>query len=395
MIQLVDVVNFNADASCLDSARWIRALRGGDDSEFCAWLRVYIEVGAKLVLGLTGATIADLQAHNPEALTLIRGHRDLFEQVARPFSHDVALVRGRHGFRLNLNLGLRAIAQGLSGASRVFLPPEFMLSNEQVAVLRESGIEAVFLNPARFAHETRDRLPNRPYRVCGVGGAELGCIPIAGEATQHYLAALHQFSATDWNAYFERFHGGLVFTWRDGESPFLIPDGIERERAWLVGERGIGRRLLREVSLDFAGPDQFFHYHLRAYPVHSFQDWMKEFRMIGYLRRLERMEYEIPHLSLTEQTLWLHAINSDVLSAVEKRSPVVRLRPREGAAGEFPHTIWRSERGFEGEAYLYALDALREGNRVPLDGLLASPDAHAVKFRGRLEFLRMIAEVDD
>lgn len=112
--------------------------------------------------------------------------------------------------------------------------------------------------------------------------------------------------------------------------------------------------------------------------------------MMGYLRRLERLEPEIDSLSLTELTLWLHAINSDVLSAVEKRSPVVRMLPSVKPGDEFLHTIWRSERGFEGEIYLHALDALREGNPSPVERLLNSSEAHALKFRGRLDFLRTI-----
>ena len=45
MSVLVDVVNFNADASCLDSARWLQALTGGAESEFCRWLNLYVRLG--------------------------------------------------------------------------------------------------------------------------------------------------------------------------------------------------------------------------------------------------------------------------------------------------------------------------------------------------------------
>jgi len=390
MTLLVDVVNFNADASCLECARWLSALRGGGESEFCAWLRLYIDQRKKMVLGLTGATIADVRAHNPEALDLIRTHPELFEPIVRPFSHDAALVRGRAGFELNLRLGLQSMNRELTTSAKVFLPPEFMLSNEQVAILQDHGIETLFLNPARFSSEIRGRLPDRPYRVQGVGGTSIDCIPMVGEATQHYLDSLYRFDSSTWNAFFAQSNHSMAVTWRDGESPFLIPDGIEREAAWLADETGVERCLLREACLERADEAWMAPHHLRAYPVHSFQAWMREFRMMGYLGRLQRLESQVETFSVLEQTLWLQVINSDVLSAVEKRSPVIRLLEKAGSPQQLPFTIWRSERGFEGESCLHALDALRDGNPAPAERLLAGDDAFSVKLRGRLEFLRRV-----
>jgi len=391
MTVLVDVVNFNADASCLECERWIGALEGGSGSEFCSWLQLYIAQRKKMVLGLTGATIADLHAHNPEALQLVRANSALFEVVVRPFSHDAALVRGRKGFELNLRLGIEAMSLGIGASSKVYLPPEFMLSNEQVAVLEACGIEAVFLNPSRFSHEIQERLPNKPYRVRGVNGASLGCIPMLGDATKHYLDSLHRFDSSVWNAFFVQSVHDAAVTWRDGESPFLIPDGIAREQAWLAGEQGVERKLLREVMLAPRSGVSLKTHHLRAYPVHSFQAWMKEFRMMGYLERVQRLDNSVADFTLLEQALWLQAINSDVLSAVEKRSPVVKLRESASSADETSFTIWRSERGFEGETYLHALDSLREGDPSPAERLLIGDDAFSAKFRGRMDFLQEMA----
>src|SRR5712671_1453499 len=146
MTTVVDVVNFNADASCLDSRRWLDALAGGDQSEFCRWLNLYVRLSKKAVLGLTGATLADLAAHNPEALSTIRDHPEVFESVVRPFSHDVALIRSPPAFALNLALGAQAVRRHFQRVSGFYLPPEFMLSNEQVTLVAEAGLEGVFVN---------------------------------------------------------------------------------------------------------------------------------------------------------------------------------------------------------------------------------------------------------
>ena len=40
---LVDVVNFNADASCLSSRKWLLCLEGGENSLVYKWLKGYVD----------------------------------------------------------------------------------------------------------------------------------------------------------------------------------------------------------------------------------------------------------------------------------------------------------------------------------------------------------------
>ena len=40
---VVDIVNFNADASCLPSSIWLEALKGGTNSVICQWLSLFIK----------------------------------------------------------------------------------------------------------------------------------------------------------------------------------------------------------------------------------------------------------------------------------------------------------------------------------------------------------------
>ena len=40
---ICDVVNFNADASCLEYNEWLKIIRGGKKSIFCKWLQLYVK----------------------------------------------------------------------------------------------------------------------------------------------------------------------------------------------------------------------------------------------------------------------------------------------------------------------------------------------------------------
>jgi hypothetical protein len=101
--------------------------------------------------------------------------------------------------------------------------------------------------------------------------------------------------------------------------------------------------------------------------------------------RLQRLEEQIADFDADELALWLQAINSDVLSAVEKRSPVVTLRRAPHDGESFSFVIYRSERGFEGEEFLVLLEALRRdrGSRESYARFVATGSPHAVKLRAR------------
>ena len=389
---LVDVVNFNADASCLDSARWLDALQGGATSQFCRWLGIYVRLEKKVVLGLTGATLADLHAHNPEALDILRRHPETFEGIVRPFSHDIALLRHRDGFALNLRLGMLALRSGFTRSSDYYLPPEFMLSNEQTAILARSGILGTFVNPERLAADIRSRIPDRPYWMRGLENSRLRCLPIACGFTQAYLDSLHTFTATPWLHQLGQVGTQTCLSWRDGESSFLLPDGLARELAWLEGEAGCERQFLSGLAEDFRANTDLAPEHLRSYPVHSFLAWMKEFRMMGYLGRLQRLESEVSALGPEGLALWLQAVNSDVMSAVEKVSPQIRIRAEPDAKGDIHYTILRSERGFEGEECLSMLERMLQGDSRLFGQYIGGDEPPMRKLRGRFEYLKHLLE---
>lgn len=388
MKKLVDVVNFNADASCLSSGRWLDILGGGKDSLLAAWLRLYADRGKKVTLGFPGATVADMATFNPEAIELINSRPDIFEIILRPFAHDIGLLRTGKGFELNYQYGCRTIRREFDNVSDYFLPPEFMLTNEQLVVLHEAGTAGVFINPARFSSEMRERIPTLPYRVRGLLGRYLNCIPFYGRLTFDYLEALHSFDSSAWNGSMSEAGTDLVFSWRDGESPFFIPEGVTRESCWLEGESGdIERVHLREAAIGYIPSGQLGEMTYKSYPVHSFSAWMKEFRMLGYIHRVQSIEEKLGNLPDDRIFLWLMVINSDILSAVEKKSPLVRMKESAESRQPFDFTIRRSERGVEGEEYLAILELVADGGSVPeIAGLSKEP--HFVKWRCRFDYLK-------
>ena len=126
----------------------------------------------------------------------------------------------------------------------------------------------------------------------------------------------------------------------------------------------------------------------RSYPVHSFANWFREFRMLGFLGKVQEVERRVETLTAAEQVLFLQTINSDILSAVEKDSPVVRLRTRperEGAGEELDVTLIRSERSWEGEDYL-AILAAWEGSAEVRHRVATSTAPHLRKLSARLAY---------
>ena len=393
MSRVVDVVNFNADASCLPAAAWLGMLNGGTRSQLCQWLGLYVRRRQKVVLGFVGSAIADMAVFNPEAIKLVNDHPEIFEVLLRPFAHDIALLRSTHGFATNLLLGILTISREFKKVVDYFLPPEFMLTSSQVAQLASRGVKGTFINSARFKGELQGRIPNAPYVLEGVLGARLNCISFCGELTDAYLQSIHFYGGEAWNeALQQKTGGGVNYSWRDGESCFLLPDSIEREAAWLGDEaRSIERRhLSEEIAVSNFSGIQEHAKPFSSYPTHSFSAWFKENRMLGFLGHVQRFESRLDEMSIDARTIWLQVINSDILSAVEKDSPTIMLREigRNEDSG-MPFTIWRTERGFEGEDFLVRLERLMEQGDMTF---LADADfrPHIMKLKARADYLRQL-----
>lgn len=388
MKRLCDVVNFNADASCLDAKKWFSSLQGGKQSDFYRWLELYVINDRKVVLGLTGATVVDVVKNNPEAISLINEKPDIFEMILRPFAHDIAILRTNEGFKFNFDLGEKVICREFKNINRFYLPPEFMLTNEQLALLEAKNVDGVFINASRYSRQTAERLPNKPYIVHGIRQKVLNCIPFNGSLTSSYLKSIQTIDPGIWVSAISRLANDLCFSWRDGESAFLLPDGLLREANWLEGEK---ESLVERVFLSEILPELNFADHrdesavICNYPLHSFTSWVQEFRVMGFLECVRTVEQSIAEFSSKELVAWLMSIGSDILSAIEKDSPVILLNDYY-TRKEHSYTIWRSTRGVEGEEYLAML---KDGNFPASSDANTSP-AYISKYIDRFAYLNEI-----
>ncbi|MBT8523613.1 hypothetical protein G6735_04715 [Polynucleobacter paneuropaeus] len=384
---LVDVVNFNADASCLSSERWISILQGGKNSKFYRWLNLYVKNNKAIVLGLPGATIADISTINPEAITLINKFPDIFQIILRPFAHDLALLRTSQGFLVNLICGINVIRNEFINIFDYYLPPEFMLTDEQVYQLSCQGILGTFVNPGRYSDGIQSNIPLSIYEISGVFGKKINCIPFADVLTKCYLSALQNYEFENWNNEIISKKSKYIFSWRDGESLFFLPDGISREELWLENESNLFERSqLNLINTNFEAASSNSNNY--TYPLHSCHSWMREFRMLGYVNRISKAEDQIQAKGWGYIIKWLMTINSDILSSIEKESPKIMIKKESGAQSVIELTLLRTDRWFEGNEYLSILEEFLEGSNLRIYKSADTLPAYVKKYITRTSYLR-------
>ena len=358
--KVVDIVNFNADASCLSSSIWMEALRGGSNSKICQWLSLFVRNKKKITLGIIGSTLADIKKYNPDAINIINDKKDVFEIILRPWSHDISLYRTDSLFINNVELGIKSIKSEFESVSNYYLAPEFMITSRQIELIGKMGVEAIFINPDRYQNDIKKRIIPIPHFVYGTSGAIIKCITIHGCSTQKYLSSCQLNKPKIWDQFIQDHADDVIFSWRDGESFLLIPDGLSREESWLQGESdNFNRKKLQSLEISYEDSCLYDHQYYKSYPIHSFTAWTKEMKMMWYVDRIRMIENNFSNLSDFQKTLLLQLINSDILSSVEKISPKIKLE-KKGMIEDF--IIYRSERGFEGEDYLKLVDESNYSN---------------------------------
>ena len=362
--KVVDIVNFNADASCLSSSIWMEALQGGTNSKIYQWLSLFVRNKKQITLGIIGSTLADIKKYNPDAINIINENKDVFEIILRPWSHDISLYRTDSLFIYNVELGIKSIKSEFDSVSNYYLAPEFMITSRQIELIVKMGIEAIFINPDRYQNDIKKRIIPVPHLVYGTSGSIIKCITIHGNSTQKYLSSCQLNKPKIWDQFIQDHADDVIFSWRDGESFLLIPDGLSREESWLQGESdNFNRKKLQSLEISYEDSCMYDQQYYKSYPIHSFSAWVKEMKMMWYVDRIRMIENNFSKLSDFQKTLFLQLINSDILSSVEKISPKIKL-DIEGVIEDF--IIYRSERGFEGENYLKLVDEPKYSNdRAP------------------------------
>ena len=324
--KIVDIVNFNADASCLSSSIWIEALQGGKNSKIYQWLYLFVKNKKKITLGIIGSTLADRKKYNPDAINIINDKKDVFEIILRPWSHDISLYRTDNLFIYNVELGIKSIKSEFDSVSNYYLAPEFMITSRQIELIEKMGIEAIFINPDRYKNDIKKRIIPVPHLVCGTSESIIKCITIHGDSTQKYLSSCQLNDPKIWDQFLQDNPDDVIFSWRDGESFLLIPDGLSREESWLKGESDIfNRKKLQSLEIGYKDSCLYDQKYYKSYPIHSFSAWVKEMKMMWYVDRIRMIENNFSKLSDFQKTLLLQLINSDILASVEKLSPKIKL----------------------------------------------------------------------
>lgn len=386
---LVDVVNFNADASCLSSKGWLDILEGGKDSALYQWASLYLHHKKKVVLGFPGSTAADIFNFNKEVIDLINKHPDIFEIIIRPYAHDISLLRSSSEFIYNFELGKKTLCSLFSNVHEYYLPPEFMCNTTQISLLKDHGIKGVFINPGRYEDEISLRIPTQPYQVLGLMGDGLPCVPFVANLTAAYLDSIHNYEALGWNKNICSSKKNILYSWRDGESPFLLPNSVARERSWLESESdSIERQFVsdmfpKEINIDKPSDEGLVY----SYPIHSFSAWVKEMKMFWFISEVQGLSRSFDRFSLLEKSIWLQLISSDILSSVEKKSPVISLKLNALDKSQSFYTIYRKDKAYEGEEYLnflknMSVDKVREY-------MLESNLPHVLKLRTRYNLIKV------
>jgi hypothetical protein len=116
---------------------------------------------------------------------------------------------------------------------------------------------------------------------------------------------------------------------------------------------------------------------------------MREFRLLGFINKIMKIENRLDELTKEEIHRWLLVINSDIMSSIEKISPVVNLKTSPTSDNYINHKIYRSERWFEGEEYLMRLEKfdLTLGAKI---SNRESSSPHMIKMISRLAYLNAI-----
>lgn len=405
-MSLVDVVNLNADASCLPSSKWLRCLQGGEASLLMQMLKHYVCYRRKVNLGPVGAAVKDIAFFNPEAIDYINNHKDIFQLMVRPFAHDSPLLRLPEGFRYNLEKGATCIRNHFENVNDFYLAPEIMVTGEQLQILKAFGVRGVFVHRGRYDLSISRHIPNMPFLVHGVLSTQMLCIPFADiDLEQKRLSALHGvIESRQWcDEVKSKSSSGNLFIWRDGESCLLFPLGLEYEKRIFKGEltAGVERQFLSEISFDVQSNEYKRDGALQYFPLHSMKPWFNEMKLYWYAARVGDVEKALYSLPENHRLFWLLTINSDILSSAEKNSPVIEVS-EEVFQVDHDNFLWegiipnseekqviltRSERAGEGEDYLAYFESLIQ-NKMTVNEILkawkGSNESHLKKAYARI-----------
>lgn len=349
--RLVDVINLNSDASCLSSSRWLNAILGGKESELYNILLCYVENRQKVNLGFVGSTLAEIIELNPDCIDLINRCPQNFEIIYRPFVHSLSILWRDETFKRNYDLGKQLTESTFSNVSNWYLPPEFALRNSQIYLLAKEGV-GTFIHPKRMKKKIKDVSIEGYGFISGIHKSELKYLGFTESFDRYYLELLQKYTSD------VLFNDGTIIGWRDGESPFLLPDSLQREKYFVKkSSEKFERLFLSELD-----PDVHFEdvKSVNSYPQNSLLPWMGGFRLYWYVQEVKNIENNLNETSLLKRKLFMFLLNSDILSCTEKSDVQIEISPLKGDSDYVKLLIPRVEKNLDAEEILYLIKNIDE-----------------------------------
>ena len=375
---LVDIVNLNAEASCLSTKRWLRALEGGTNSEIYRILNLYVEEDLKICVGIVGSTLAEIEELNPECIDLINNHPQNFEILIRPFIHSLSILWSDETFTYNYKLGKKYIESVFSNCINWYLPPEFALRNSHIYQLENNNCEGTFIHPKRVKKDTKSALPIGLFTLSSIQNINISCINFTENYDSYYLDQMQIFHSKI------RFEEDLIYGWRDGESPFFLPESVEREEIFVQNSMNDFERIFLSESLKANQVQDKPIVH--SYPQNSLLPWLGNFRLYWFITEIKRLENNFASLSEVKKKLFLNLLNSDILSSIEKSNVNIKLKGiKSNNDATISYLIKRKERNLDAEELLYLI--LRSNDSQINTFLRSTDSAFSLRINSRLKAL--------
>lgn len=391
--KLVEVSNWNFDASMLFAEKELSLMEGEHESEICKGLKTYVKYEREVNLGPIGATVRDIAEFNPEAIDIINENTDIFEIIPRPYSHDLLILRTDKGFEKNVSKGLKILEEHFENVNtKYFLPPEIMLTSEQIKILSDLGFEGTFIHKSRYNPKIRKFIPDEPYIVEGVLGSELICIPFQDTNLRKVYHRILQgnMEPSSFSKHLKEIKHDTIFHWKDEETDYLNLEGVSIRGKIFEDEKknNIERKKLSEIDKyieqcaeKYTDSDVRYSYQqggtLICYPRQSLNSWLGTLHGYPIQREVEKYELKIfdedrkyPECIMN---LLLLAMNSDIFSSTEKPNTDVSININKISeySGKSPENILSSN-----SVYRIGIDIDEIKNNIAKVTFLRSPRYH-------------------
>jgi len=369
---MIDIVNFNGDASCLKRARYLHAIREG---EIAQWLGYYEASSRHVSVGMCGVSLIDLFIHKDSAsLDLLRSS-SYIHTIYRPFVHALSTVMDPSLSCINILLGILVTRTILARTSNYFLPPEFLFRMSDVLTLRKCGVEYTFdISPDTLNH-ANELLPYSIIRcLVHPSGASIKSINMHQCSTKAYLRCIQIMSE----------YCGTDNLWRDGESFLFLPDGLKREEMFINQTRHV-KSIVSYVQEMSSAELQL---ELDYYPLRPLSPWIGDhanhwYRQIG--NRLLEWIYDDKPITLFMLVLLLMMYSSDLRASASKDDVSFDILPLGGHARLHKFGLKREVRTGYAEALEWLADISIEvfPNDIS-DSLVNSMNGSANKLTSRI-----------